>query len=59
MIEVPLVVYKDGERHVVGKASVSPNGVVVAELHPEISQEFIEMILGYDLFDVSIRDDSS
>lgn len=43
---VPLTVYKDGVRHVIGEAAIDKNGLVSAIIDPKANPEIVELIKG-------------
>ena len=53
--EVPLVIYKGGERIEVGRAIVKGDGSIVAQIAKDVKQEFKDLLFGNVLGDLSLN----
>lgn len=53
--QVPLVIYKGGERIVVGMAIVNPDGSIQAQIAKDINKELKTALFGNAIGDISLN----
>lgn len=53
--EVPLVIYKSGERIEVGRAILKGDGSIIAQISKDVKVEFKDLLFGNILGDISLN----
>lgn len=53
--EVPLVIYKSGERVVIGQAILKGDGSIIAQIAKDVKKEFKDLLFGDRIGDISIN----